>query len=93
MKNVYVQGYSGIPRLPRGRESLGQELLCLGMHMLQRLPPKHLACSQNHQIIQNCEDHYDHQWQAVFRNGKYISGFYGTRALKPFGSQMKPKLI
>lgn len=27
------------------------------------------------------------------RHGKQFSGFYETRALKPFDSQMKPKLI
>lgn len=60
---------------------------------LQRLPPKCSTYSWELQIIQNCEDHYDRQWQALFRNGKYVSEFYETRALKPFDSQMKPKLI
>lgn len=92
-KNVYVQGYSGASGLTWGRESLGQELLCVGTHTLQCLPPKCSTYSWKLRIIQNCEDHYDRQWQAVFRNGKYVSEFYETRALKPFDSQMKPKVI
>lgn len=52
-----------------------------------------VVATQMLQIIQNCEDHYDCLWRVAFRNGNYVSGFYETRGLKPFDSQMKPKEI
>lgn len=85
-KYVYMQGYSGAPGLTWGRESLDQELL----HAYTSALATH---TWKPWILQNCEDHYDHQCQAVFRNGMCISGFYEARVLKPFDSQMEPKLI